>query len=95
MSWGHFKTVNVSVTIEIGIMEISKGSLEPVRGSKLPANVGKDMTADEVCVLPQENIQITINFFSDTKLVYLVPGTDEPFTVPKYKKQLGKPFLSL
>ena len=70
MSWGHFKTVNVSVTIEIGIMEISKGSLEPVRGSKLPANVGKDMTADEVCALPQENIQITINFFRGWKTTY-------------------------
>ena len=67
------------------------------------------MTADEVCVLPEENIQITINFFffggggvgklrtfyPDTKLVCLIPGTDEPFTVPKYKKVLGKPFLSL
>ena len=81
MSWGHFKTVNVSVTIEIGIMEISKGSLEPVRGSKLPANVGKDMTADEVCVLPQENIQITINFFRGWKTTYFFIVIPNLFTL--------------
>ena len=47
MSWGNCETVE----IEIGIMDTSKGSLEPVRGSKLPVKVGKDMTADEVRVL--------------------------------------------
>ena len=34
MSWGNCKTVGV----EIGIMDTSKGSLEPVSGSKLPVS---------------------------------------------------------
>ena len=51
MSWGNCKTVDASVALEIGIMDTSKGSLESLRGSKLPVKVGKDMTADEVRVL--------------------------------------------
>ena len=65
MSWRNFKTVDGSVTIEIGIMDTSKGSVEPVRGSKLPVKVGRDMTADEVRVLAQKSIQITTSFFRD------------------------------
>ena len=81
-------------------MDASKGSLEPVRGSKLPMKVGKNMKGDEVRVFAQKNIQITISFFSelenyellypDAKLVYLTPGTDEQFTIAKYRKDLGK-----
>ena len=41
MSWGNCKTADGNATIEIGIMDTSKGSLEPLRGSKLPAKVGK------------------------------------------------------
>ena len=51
MSWGNFITVDGSVAIKIGIMDTSKGSLEPVIESKLPVKVGKDMTADEDRVL--------------------------------------------
>ena len=65
MSWRNFKAVDGSVTIERGIMDTSKGSVEPVRGSKLPVKVGRDMTADEVRVLAQKSIQITTSFFRD------------------------------
>ena len=64
MFWGNCKTVDGSDAIEIGIMDTSKGSLEPLRESKLPVKVGKDMTADEVRILaPKKNIQFTISFF--------------------------------
>ena len=64
MFWGNCKTVDGSDAIEIGIMDTSKGSLEPLRESKLPVKVGKDMTADEVRILAQKkNIQFTISFF--------------------------------
>ena len=33
--------------------------------------------------------------YPDTKLVYLIPGTDEPFTVVKYKKDLDKPYSKI
>ena len=69
MSWGNCKTVDGSVTIEIGIMDTSKGSLEPVRGSKLPVKVGKDMTADEVRILAQKNpFRLRSIFFGVGKL---------------------------
>ena len=48
---GNFKTIDDSVTIEIGIIDTSKGSVESVRGSKMPVKVEKDMTADELRVL--------------------------------------------
>ena len=48
------KTVDSSIAIEIGIMDTSKGLLEPVTGSKLPVKVGKDMTADELRGLAQK-----------------------------------------
>ena len=35
---GNCKTVDGSVAIEVGIMDTSKGSLEPVRRSKLSVN---------------------------------------------------------
>ena len=100
MSWANCKTIDGSVTIEIGIMDTSKRSLEPVRGSKLPVKVGKYMAADEVRILAQKKHSDYDQFFSglenyvllypDSKLVYHMPGTDEPFTVAKYKKELGK-----
>ena len=75
---GNCKTVDSSIGIEIGIMDTSKGSLEPVTGSKLPVKVGKDMTADELRGLAQKkNIQITISLFRGWKTTYffiLVPN---------------------
>ena len=86
-------------------MDTFKGSLEPVRGSKLSVKVGKDMTTDEVCVLAQENDSDYDQFFSgsenyvplypDSKLVYHIPDTDEPFNVAKYKTELDKPFSKI
>ena len=32
-------------------MDMSKGNLEPVRGSRLPVKVGKDMNQEEICQL--------------------------------------------
>ena len=93
--------IDSSVAIEAGIMDTSKGSLEPVRGSKLPVKVGKDVTADKVRVLtPRKHsehqffleLENYVLPYPDTKRVYHIPGTDELFTVAKYKKELGKPY---
>ena len=101
---GNCKTVDSSVVIKVAIMDTSKGSLEP-RGFKLPVKVRKDMTADEVRVLAQKKHSDYNQFFSelennvlrysDTKLVCHKPGTDESFTVAKYKKELGKPYSKI
>ena len=46
-----YKIVNISVIIEVGIMDMSKGNLEPVRGCRLPVKVEKDMNQEEICQL--------------------------------------------
>ena len=85
-------------------MDTSKGSLEAVSGSNLPLKVEKDMTADEVRVLAQKTFRLRSVFlglenyvllYPDTKLVYHMLGTDELFTVAKYKKVLGKPYSKI
>ena len=64
------------------------------------------MTADEVRVLvPPKKHSDYDQFFGglenyvlpypDSKLVYHIPGTDESFTVAKYKKELGKPYSKI
>ena len=50
MFLGNCKTVDGSVPTAVEITDTSKGSLELVRGSKLPVKDGKDMTAHEVRV---------------------------------------------
>ena len=64
MFWGSCKTVDDGVAAEVGIMDTSKESLEPVKGSKLPVKVGKDMTADEIRVLGPKNHSDYDQFFS-------------------------------
>ena len=54
----NFKTVDGSVVIEVGIMDTFKGSVEPVRGPKLPVKIGKDMTTDKVSVLPKKTLRL-------------------------------------
>ena len=69
MFWGNYKIVNSSsIVIEIGTMDNSKGSLEPVRGSKLPVKVGKDMRADEVRALAKKTLRLPSIFIGFGKL---------------------------
>ena len=58
---GH-KIVDTSVIIEVGIMDMSKGNLEPVRGSRLPVKVGKDMTKKRYVNSLSKNIATTTSF---------------------------------
>ena len=99
------KIVDTSVIIEAGIMDMSKRNLEPVRGSRLPVKVGKDIDQQEVCQLTIKkqcdhdqffsNLEQYMLLYPDKKLVYQVPGTTEMFTLAKYKTKLGKPFAKL
>ena len=74
---GNSKTLESNVAIEVGIIDTSKVSLQPVRGSKLPVKVGKDMTADEVLVLAQKKKNSDYDqFFSGLEnYVLLCPDT--------------------
>ena len=82
-----------------------KGNLEPVRGSRLPVKVGKDINQEEICQLAIKkhcdhdqffsNLEQYVLLYPDKKLVYQVPGTNEMFTLAKYKTEFGKPFAKL
>ena len=84
-------------------MGMSKGNLEAVMGSRLPAKVQKDMKQQEICQLaikkPCNNDQLFSNqyvlLYPDKNLVYQVPGTSEMFTLAKYKTELDKSFSKL
>ena len=58
----------LTAAIEIGIRDTSKGSLEPVRGSKLPVNVGKDITTKKVSIFSQKTCRIRSGFWEVEKL---------------------------
>ena len=58
----------LTAAIEIGIRDTSKGSLEPVRGSKLPVNVGKDITTKKVSIFSQKTCRLRSGFWEFEKL---------------------------
>ena len=81
----------LTVATEVGIMDTSKGSLEPVRGPKLPVNVGKDVTTEKVSIFPQKPADYDQVFggLNNYKLIYLdveLMYKDELFAFGKYKK---------
>ena len=99
------KIVDTNFIVEVGIMDMSKGNLEPVRGSRLLVKVGKDMNQKEICQLANQkhydhdqflsNLEQYVLLYPDKKLVYQAPGTTAMFTLTKYKTELGKPFSKL
>ena len=86
-------------------MYMLKGNLEPVRGSRLPVKVEKDMNQEETCQLAIKkhcdhdqlfsNLEQYVLLYPDKKLVCQVPGTADMFTLAKYKTELGKHFSKL
>ena len=64
------------VIIEVGIMGISKGNLEPVKGSRLPVKVRKDINQGDMSVRYQKhcdhdhvfsNLEKYVLLYSDKK----------------------------
>ena len=91
------------VTINIGIIrENDHGILAATRGSKLPVLVNKDSTANQVLVAAITKhsnhdqyfcaAEEYVLLYPDQKVVVKVPGSEEHFTVAKYKKELAKPY---
>ena len=99
------KIVETSALIEVEIMDMSKGNLEPVKGFRLPVKVGKDMNQQEICQLAIKkhgdhgqlfsNLEQYVLLYPDKILVYQVPGTTEIFTLTKCKTELTKPSSKL
>ena len=97
------KFVDNRVAINVGIIrENEKGKLAVVRGSKVALKVGKDFGAVEVLRAAIKKHADHDQFFCgddeyrllypDQKEVLKVPGSDEKFTVSKYKQELVKPY---
>ena len=97
-----------TVTINIGLMESTDKNdynLGPIRGSRLPVKVQKSFAAAEVLsagILKHSNhdqffysSEDYLLLFPDRKVVTSIPGSEELFTVEKYKKKLVKSFSKL
>ena len=95
-------------TINIGLMECTDKNdynLGPIRGSRLPVKVQKSFKAAEVLsagILKHSNHdQLFCSsedyslLYPDQKVVTSIPGSEELFTVEKYKKELAKPCSKL
>ena len=94
-----------TVTINVGLMESTDKNdhnLGPIRGSRLPVKVQKGFAAAEVIsagILKHSNhdqffssSEDYLLLFPDRKVVTSIPGSEELFTVEKYKKKLVQPF---
>ena len=93
------------VTITIGIGCLSCGVFKPVRGKSLPLKVKKHVSAEAIL---DEALKKRISYdrtfrndktyklcFPDGSEVSTLPGTKEPFTLEKYKEDLGKTYTRI
>ena len=97
------KEQNLEVTIQIGLMKFRDGELKSVRGSNLPLKVSSAIGKDE---LLQKGAEKMIKFnkdlcsnpeaftllYPDRSSVDCLPGSEEIFSLQKYKEELGKPY---
>ena len=102
-----FKKVNDKPVMQnvdlIRAAEVSELSL--VRGSKLPVQVRKGFDADQVLKSAIKkhadheqyfcNIENYCLMYTDIKIVNVVSGTQDKFTVQKYIDQLGRPYSKI
>eukprot|EP00794_Sanderia_malayensis_P020690 gene20690-22727_t len=96
-----------SVLINIGIARENEqtGGLSNARGSKLPTRVEKHFGYHEVLELAVKKHSDHDQYFCaadeymllypDHKAATTVPGSDKPFTIQDYKKELAKPYAKL
>lgn len=92
------------VLISVGLMDVDfTGSLKRVFGKTLPVKLSTDMNYDEVLARSLKKWKDYDRTFSperrdyvlaypDTNLARTIPGTDEEFTLKKYKEGLGKSY---
>ena len=94
---------NNRVLINVGLITGNEeGNLAIVRGSRVALKVGKDYGVVEVCQAAVKRHADHDQFFCgeedyillypDQKPVLKVPGSDEDFSVAKYKQELAKPY---
>ena len=97
-----------TVTVSIDLMESTDKNhynLGPIRGSRLPVKIQNSFIAAEVLSAGSLKHSNHYQFFCssedyillypDQKVVTSIPGSEELFTVKKYKKELAKPCSKL
>ena len=93
------------VTITIGIGCLLCGVFKPVRGKSLPLKVKKHVSAQAIldeALKKRSSYDRTFRndktyklCFPDGSEVSTLPGTKEPFTLEKYKEDLGKSYTRI
>ena len=93
------------VTITIGIGCLLCGVFKPVRGKSLPLKVKKHVSAQAIldkALKKRRSYDRTFRndnayklCFPDGSEVSTLPGTKEPFTLEKYKEDLGKSYTRI
>jgi hypothetical protein len=102
---GNKKTPS-EVTINIGLRKFRDSDLKFVRGSSLPLTVNPSISADELLKKASDKILrfnseltcglrgLTLLYPDRTKVICL-PGSQEPFTLEKYKEDIGNAYTRL
>ncbi|KAK5619158.1 hypothetical protein CRENBAI_024063 [Crenichthys baileyi] len=89
------------VQINIGLMAPNGTDLKPVRGKTVPLFVDPEVGAPEVLQQAVQKMRIFnkdiqegsyILLYPDCSEVVHVPGSERPFKLSEYKKELGRPY---
>ncbi|XP_051809340.1 uncharacterized protein LOC127535413 isoform X2 [Acanthochromis polyacanthus] len=93
-----------SVKINVGVMRLTGDSLKPVRGKSLPLDIQPQWSSEKLLAAAvkkqtdfNQDMQDVVHFllYPDGRQVTNIPGTDEPFTVQKYKDAIGKAYQKI
>lgn len=92
------------VQIYVGVMRLTGDSLKPVRGKSLPLDIQPDWSSEQLLAAAvkkqmdfNQDMQDVVHvlLYPDGRQVIKIPGTDDPFTVRKYKEAIGKAYQKI
>ncbi|XP_055009244.1 G2/M phase-specific E3 ubiquitin-protein ligase-like isoform X1 [Boleophthalmus pectinirostris] len=89
------------VKIYVGVMRLTGDSLKPVRGKSLPLDIQPHWSSEQLLAAAvkkhmdfNQDMQDVVHvlLYPDGRQVRNIPGTNDPFTVQKYKEAIGKAY---
>ncbi|CAB3990968.1 Hypothetical predicted protein [Paramuricea clavata] len=94
------------VKINIGVMILKDGKLSIKRGATLPLTVAPSIGSEELLTKAVEKhtrfnqnlvdrARIYRLLYADYEEVTTIPGTEDPFTLKKYKEEIDKPYTRI
>lgn len=105
MKLHHKGNVDCQVKINIGVMIMKDGRLSIKRGYSLPLNVTPNITSEDLLekavekhsrfhkdVVHSNKKAFYQLLYADKNKVSTLPGSDEPFTLKRYKEEIDKPY---